>query len=133
MKTKRQIRASLSIGGVDYGLFDSVTGIVTDGDETKYTPADGIRRTAVGEAQDGNPVLSRMYESSRDGVIGKNRRALHGQPALVTPYDRDEDGNWQQNISPVEGAVKTITCPEGDSDSNDTTMISIEISAGQLV
>jgi hypothetical protein len=133
MKTKQQIRASLSIAGVDYGLFDTVTGIVTDGDETKYTPADNVQRTAVSESQDGNPVLSRMYESSRDGVIGKNRRALHGQPALVTPFDKDEDGNWQQNIAPVEGAVKTITCPEGDSDSNDTAMISIEVSAGRVI
>lgn len=130
MATKRDITASLSINGEDFGDFDAFTGGGYDADETKYTPFDGVQRTYLGNPTEANLVLTRDYRPVRDGPILRRKARLQDQPGIAVVQDRGGDGNWQQNRPPYSGLIKAITGPEGDSNSGDIAMLSIEMSTG---
>lgn len=122
---------TLTIDGVDYGAWDHKSGGELDRDEQKYTPADTVQRTYVGDPTTGNITLERLYNPAVDGPLVAKKASLSGAPAQVVTLDRDKDGNFQGNDTPYVGFVKTITPPEVDSNSSDVAMISIEISCGK--
>lgn len=132
MALKNAFRATLTIGGVDYGEWDAATGGAQDTAETKYTPFDGEERTYLGKKTTDNVTLEKDYVPSEiaSQFAGRELRGLEG---VATVLDRDSDGNYQQNRPPYKGLIKKITWPDYDSDDAATIVkVSVELSVGKV-
>ena len=125
-----QSAVTVSIDGVDYGIWDKRDGGGVDSEETKYKPGGmGKPISLGGNVETDNVTVSRLYDLERDHTVvqtllskpGKGRMVVKDQPL-------DPDGNPFGAPTVWRGVVKTVTPPERDSESSDPAMIEIEMS-----
>jgi hypothetical protein len=129
MSRQDQNAITLTIDGVDLGVWDKLEGGEVDSEETKYRPGNmGSQISLGGSVEVGNLTLSRLYMLSRDhdrvhwliGRVGKGN-------ATAARHLLDTDGNVYGRAIVYTGKLKTVTLPDVDSESSDAALIECEI------
>jgi hypothetical protein len=131
MSRQNQAAVTLTVDGVDLGVWDKLSGGEIDSDETKYKPGGMGPHVSLGGAVEvGDLTVSRLY------VLGRDTEKIHWLISRVGKGDcvcarssLDADGNaWGTPGLVYTGKLKTLTPPELDSESSDAALIELVIS-----
>lgn len=129
-------RVTVVIDGVDYGVFDKLTGGSGDSEEAKYRPGGMGHQIALGGSQTvENVTVSRYFDLDRDGPVYKRWMARRGRArATITKQPLDIDGNaFGEPLVYGQAVLKQVTPPDHDSQSNDVAMVELEFSTSGTV
>jgi hypothetical protein len=130
--TKNNFRWSVTIGGENWGVWDTKTGGEVDTDiADPYKPGGmGPPIAMGGSVKTGNLVLNRLVTLQDDWRrLQKLINAAGKKKAVAKGIILDDDGNaYDVNPLTYNGILKRVTPPEHDSNSNDPALIEIEIS-----
>lgn len=132
---KDQHRVTVSVDGVNLGVWDVLTGGETDTEELTYKPGGMAPTVSLGGIVTvGQVVVSRLYKLERDHVrvhwlLGKVGRAQ----VVVKKAVLDEDKNVFGKPLTTKGKLKRVTPPEVDSNSTDAAVIELEITPNGVV
>jgi len=129
MSTSRQYQVTVTIDGVDYGVWDTFSGGEVASEEVKYRPGGMAAQVSLGGSTTvENITVSRLYVLERDHVIVHQLMSRVGR-ADVTINKQPLDVNGAAFARPpVEnGKLQRVMPPEHDSDSDDPAMIELEI------
>lgn len=135
MSRQDMYAVSVSIDGVNYGVWDKMSGGEVDSEETKYPPGGMADEVPLGGRRTvGNITVSRLYDLNRDHTQVKNVLAVVGKAVvIVTKQPLDEDKNVFGDPIVYQGKLKTCTPPEVDSESSDAALIEIEVSSAAII
>jgi hypothetical protein len=141
MSRQDQYAITVSIDGLDSGVWDKKTGGETDSEETKYRPGGMAEAVSLGGSRMvGNVTLQRLYTISRDHAGGWNKgsgpgldivvlRQRVGRATVVIKEQPLDINGAAFGIAPVtyHGTLKRVSTPDVDSESNDAGLIEIEV------
>lgn len=120
---------SVSVDGVNLGIWDKMTGGAVDSEEYKYKPGAMAPVVSLGGTKTvDNVVVSRLYRLARDhdraqwliNRVGNARVVVSKQPL-------DTDGNVYGKPIIYRGTLKRCTFPEVDSESSNAGLIELEV------
>ena len=126
---------AVAIDGIDYGVWDKMSGGEVDSEETKYKPGGMAPELSLGGSKSvGNITISRIYDLDRDHSQVKSLMNKAGT-GDVTVTKQPLDVNAVPHGAPLvyTGKLKQVTAPEVDSKSSDPGMIELEISSAGVV
>lgn len=135
MSREDQYSVTVTVDGIDYGVWDGMTGGEIDSEEAKYKPGGLSPQVALGGTREvSNITASRLYQFDRDhsrinqliARVGKGKATVARQPL-------DVDGNTFGKPTVYTGILKQVTPPDFDSESGDVGKIEIEISTNAVV
>jgi hypothetical protein len=129
MSTSRQYQVTVTIDGVDYGVWDTFSGGEVASEEVKYRPGGMAAQVSLGGSTTvENITVSRLYVLERDHVIVHQLMSRVGR-ADVTINKQPLDVNGAAFGRPLvyTGKLQRVMPPEHDSDSDDPAMIELEI------
>lgn len=135
MSRQDQYAITMSVDGVDTGVWDKLTGGEIDSEETKFKPGGmGASVSLGGSVEVGNLTISRLYGLTRDhdrvhaliSRVGKAAVVINRQPL-------DADGNAYGRPLVYTGTLKTVTPPEVDSESSDAALLECEVTPAGTV
>lgn len=135
MSRENQSAVTMTLDGVDLGVWDKLEGGGIDSEETKYRPgAMGAHVSLGGATEVGNVTLSRLYQLARDHNIVHwlMSRAGKGQ-VTVARQPLDVDANAYGRPIVYTGTLKAVTPPAVDSESSDAALIEVEITPAGTV
>lgn len=135
MSRSDQRSVSITIGGVDTGIWDAKSGGMADSEETKYREGGGGHQVTLGGQQTlENLTCARLFKLDRDLPQIKGWMATVGRADVtVTEQFLDRDGNVANIGLTYQGVLKSCAPPEHDSESTDAARVEIEVSvAGQV-
>lgn len=134
MSLEYQYRVTVTIGGEDYGVFDTMTGGEIDSEETKYKPGGMAPQISLGgSVQVSNVTVGRLYDLGRDHVKVPTLRAGIGRAdMIVTKQPLDVDGNVFGKPIIYTGKLKQMTLPDHNSEGSDASKIELEMSSAQM-
>lgn len=120
----------VTIGGVNWGVWDKKTGGEIDSDELKYNPgamADPL--SLGGKALPGNVVLQRLYDRKDDhDRVNQLYNGAGKTTATVAVRPMDPDGNEYGKSTIYTGKLKRVAPPDVDSEGNAAALLEIEVS-----
>lgn len=135
MSRTDQAVVSLAVDGVDYGIWDKLTGGDMDSNETKYKPGGGVTEVSLGGTRMvTDVVLTRLYVLERDHVSAHALLNRVGRgTGVATKQPTDVDGNIFGRPLVYAGRLKTVNFPDADSMGNAAALIVVTISsAGEI-
>ena len=135
MSRQDQYAVSVTIDGVNTGIWDKLTGGEVDSEETKYKPGAMAKEVSLGgSVNTGNVTVSRLYVLPRDHTSIKGWLNRVGKaPVTVSKQSLDTDGNVFGDPLVYSGILKMVTPPEVDSESSDAALVEIEVSTSGTV
>jgi len=135
MSRADQYAVSLTIGGTDFGVWDSMDGGEVDSNESKFAPGGMAPEVSLGGKQTvGNIKVKRLYDLNRDHTVMPYLMGAAGKvDVIVTKQPLDVDGNAFGRPLVYRGKLKTVTPPNHDSTSSDPSMLELEISSAATV
>ena len=130
-----QYAVSVTIDGVNTGVWDKMSGGELDSEETKYKPGGlGSPISLGGSINPGNVTVSRLFDKDRDQPAAHGWLARVGKAAVtVTKQPLDVDGNTYGAPMVYSGTLKMVTPPEVDSESSDPALIELEVSTDATI
>lgn len=130
MSREDQYSVILSIDGVDYGVWDKMSGGGVESEEVKFRPGGmGSQISLGGSKAVSNITLSRLYSLTRDHPLVPTLMAKAGKGScIVTKQPLDLDGLAVGIPLTYSGKLMNVTPPDHDSESSDPAMIELEIS-----
>lgn len=135
MSRQDQYAITLTVDGVNLGVWDKLEGGEIDSEELQYRPGNmGAQVSLGGSVQVGTLTVSRLYTLNRDhdrvhwliGRVGKGQAVLNRQPL-------DVDGNAYGRPLVYTGKVKSVAPPEVDSEGSDAALLAVEITPAGTV
>jgi hypothetical protein len=130
--TKSQYRVTLSVNGVDYGVWDKKTGGDVQATITKHRPGGmGDEETYGGQPETTDVVLTRVKKRRDRDDIAKIRtlRTLVGiARAVVVEQPLDQDKNAWGDPTVYNGVVMRVSGADVDSTANDPDLYEVGIS-----
>lgn len=130
-----QIRVTVSVDGVGYGVWETFDGGEGDSDETKNRPGALEDEESLGGPKTrGNVTVSRNYKRNRDQGVLKVLDAKRGRAPMTVvkqPLDPDKNAVGQPDI--YTGTLKRVTGPNANSNSGDPAKIELEMTAAGAV
>lgn len=130
-----QYSVSVSVNGLNLGVFDKMTGGNIDSEELKYKPGGMAPHVSLGGSVNvSNVMVSRLYDLARDhtripllkGLVGKGSVTVRKQPL-------DINGAAYGKPIVYTGILKALNPPEPDSESNAAALLELEVSTVGLV
>lgn len=130
-----QYRVTVVIDGEDTGVWDKVSGFMTDSEDSKYRPGGMAPEIPLGgKVSVENGTLERIYDLNRDHQRVKRWLSKVGKaPVVVNKQPLDVDGNVFGQPLVYQGILKSCQPPEVDSESSDAAMLQIEVSTAAIV
>jgi hypothetical protein len=138
MSRQDQYAITVNVDGLDFGIWDKLSGGEIDSEETKYKPGNmGLHVSLGGSVEVGNVTVSVLYrlavfQAGDDrihwliGRVGKGQVTVNRQPL-------DTDGNAYGKPLVYSGTLKTVTPPEIDSESSDAALLELEVTPAGTV
>lgn len=121
-------RVTMSLDGVDFGIWDTKEGGETDSEETRYKPGGGPEEPLGGKQTVTQLTVTRMFRRGRDDeLMSLLRRKSGSGEAIVKVVNTDADGNPWSTGETYKGVLKRVAPPQIDSNSSDVAMITAEI------
>lgn len=120
---------TLSINGVNYGIWDKKSGGAVDSDDGKYYPGGMVPPIALGgKKTTDNVTLSRFYDLYDDhGKINTILAAAGKGNAVVSQRPMDPEGNPFGKAIVYHGKLKRVAPPETDSEGTSVAMLEVEV------
>lgn len=126
---------TLSVNGVNTGVWDAHEGGAVTAEDLKYSPGAMAPQVSLGgRAVTENVILRRLYDLTRD------HNAVHGwlsqvgkASCVVTKQPLDENGNAFGRPLVYRGKLIRVTPPNHDSESNAAARLEVEISTAGTV
>lgn len=129
--TQKTFRVSLTVDGVDFGVWDTKTGGKLGANVLSYLPGSmGPQISLPG----GTPTIdvvtiARFYDLVRDHDNAKaklNAKCGRGRCVVkVRPLDADGNGHGKSEI--WQGTLLSVDSPQTDSNSDNAALITLEI------
>jgi hypothetical protein len=127
-------RVTLSLNGINFGVFDVKEGGDVDSDETTYKPGGMEDPVGLGGSRTvENVTLRRLYRLGRDHEQSQRLIDFTGKArAVITVQPLDIDGNtWGRPIV-YRGVLRRVSFPDHDSNSGDAALLELEITIDGL-
>jgi hypothetical protein len=127
---KDQSAISVTIDGVDTGIWEKRSGGMIDSDETRIYP--GGRKAPIslgGKQLPENITLTRTFFLDRDLPVIKTWMNRAGRASVIVK-DQALDADDNSYGSPIvqSGKLKAVTPPERDSEASDAAQVILEVS-----
>lgn len=122
---------TVSIDGVNYGVWDSKSGGAVTASNTKYRPGGMGKVKSLGGARSVDDItLTRLYDSEAHGWIDTlESKVGRGKCKVVgTPLDLDGNPLAGAKQKVYTGTLNGVTPPDHDSESEDPGKLEIEVS-----
>ena len=135
MSRKDQYRVTVSVDGLDLGVFDTFEGGEVDSEEKKYKPGGMAPEVSLGGSKSvSNITVGRLYVLERDHALLPTLFAKVGKGTVTAnKQPLDVDGNVFGKPLVYTGKLKTVTPPDADSNSGDEAILALEISSAGTV
>lgn len=132
MSLESRFQVSLSINGVDYGIWDSKSGGGVEAEVKKYQPG-GADVPPVSLKNKKKPpediTITRYYSVTRDHAQLDEIEALVGNgDCVLTTQPLDANDNPLGDPKTNRGTLQAYTPPDVDSESDDTAKAEVVIS-----
>lgn len=120
---------SVSINGINWGIFDKKSGGQVDSDTSTYKPGAMAPPIVLGASKTTeNVTLERNYRLGRDhDNIQKLYDAVGSGRVVVSQQPLDADGNVYGNPIVYRGILKRVKAPDTDSESDAAAMLELEV------
>jgi hypothetical protein len=121
---------TLTVDGIDYGVWDTKSGGEKDSDATSYRPgAMGAQYSLGGWPTLGNITLSRNARLVRDHELAlpKLLAAVGTGECVCLQQPLDKQKKPHKSAVKHTGTLKRVTPPPHDSRSQDAAMVEVEI------
>lgn len=131
-----QFSVSLTVDGVDYGIWEKFDGGETSSQETKHFPGGMEPEISLGgQVSVGNITLDRLYDLDRDHASLPQLRSRVGKgDCKVVKQPLDADGNTYGQPDVYVGKLLTCTPPPVDANATgQAALITVIISSAGLV
>lgn len=127
--SEQQWLATLSVGGVDYGIFDKFSGGDVSAAVNKHRPGGmGPEITYLSLPTYSDVVITKVYETQRDhDRIAALHKAVGNQLATVTLQPLDDSGAVWGTPRKYQGRIVSVKDGGTDSMSNAARMFEIDI------
>jgi hypothetical protein len=126
-----QYSVSLSVDGVDYGIWETFDGGDSTSEETKHFPGGMQPEISLGgQTHVSNVTINRLFDGDRDGpALAVLRERVGKGRAVVTKQPLDADGNAYGQPEVYGGKLMTVTPPPADANATGTaSLITVVIS-----
>jgi hypothetical protein len=122
-------RVSLSVDGVDYGVWEKKTGGKTSGNTQVLKPGGmGPQQSLGGTPTTDTLTLTRNFDRVRDQpMLGQLRAGVGRSLCVAKVQPLDADGNAYGNADVYNGTLDAVAPPDVDSSSDSSAEISIDI------
>lgn len=126
---KDMFRASLSIDGEDWGIWDSRSGGRRVANGTTFKPGNMAPQRSLGGTPSVETItMERNYVLEVDRPrLGRLLAKVGNGRCVVKQLDLDPDGNAFGQPTVWTGKLESVTPPEHDSQSQDVAMLAIEV------
>lgn len=131
---QNQARVTLTVDGVDYGVWDKKKGGQVEADDSKFSPGGMGRPISLGgRAKTENVTLSRLNTKDVVRFTPALRSRVGKGAAVVKVQFLDENDAAFEDPDVWTGTLTRVTPPEHDSESDDAAMIEVEIATDGTV
>ena len=122
-------RITVSVAGINTGIWDKMTGGDVDSEENKYAPGGMAPHVSLGGRRTvENITVSRLYRLERDHVDLMQRMIdWVGRAQVVAKQPLDIEGNGYGSPLVYQGTLKRVSPPEVDSEASDAGLWEIEV------
>jgi hypothetical protein len=129
MSRQDQYSVTVTIGGIDFGTWDTLSGGEIDSEENTYRPGGMAEAISLGGAVTvGAVTVSRLYDLAIDHAnVKKYSAAVGSAKAVVKKTALGVDKKPVGDPLIYTGTLKSVSFPEHDSTSSDPGMIELEI------
>lgn len=130
-----QVLITLTIGEVDFGTWDAISGGDKDSDDLKYHPGGMAELLSLGgRATVGDITVSRLYDEATHDKIGAILDSVGKTLCVVTKQPLDEDRNAYGKPLVYSGRLKGTSPPDQDSDGTPSaSKLGVVISSATVV
>lgn len=135
MSRADQYLITVTVDGVDWGVWDMLSGGAVDSDELKYKPGGMAPEISLGGSVSvDNITLSRLY--TLDEVQQRHKQLIRGVGKAQVKVGKqsltlDRVPTGEPDV--YTGILKTVTLPDADSTSNDAAQLQIEVSSAGTI
>lgn len=135
MSRQNEYAVTVTIDGIDYGVYDKLSGGEVDSEELTYSPGAMAPKISLGGIPTvGQVVISRLYVLERDHLtVHTLMQAVGKADAVIKKQPLDSDRNAFGRPLTYSGKLKRVSPPEHDSESTDAALIEIEITPAGTV
>lgn len=135
MSRTDQYSVTLAIDGIDFGVWDKVTGGDVDSNETKYKPGAMAPEISLGGSITVTDLtVDRLYVLDRDHIAVPDLINRVGK-GVCTVVKQPLDLNKNAFGKPIvyTGVLKTLNLPDADSEGTAAALLTLTISAASTV
>lgn len=131
-----QFYITLTVNGIDYGVWDDWDGGEVEAEETKYRPGGSLAKKSYGgPIEVGNVTLARVYDVARDHAVLATLEAAVGSGECVAtrlPVGKKHEAIAGVKAKVVKGILQRVQDPTTESDSSEIAKLEVEISTSGL-
>lgn len=126
---------TVTVDGINLGVFDKAPGAEIDSAEKKYKPgAMGDQIVLGGSTTVGNIVASRLYVLERDHALAKSLVPRVGKaPMSISWQPLDVDKNPFGEPVVTQGKLKRMKFPDMDSEADAAALWELELSTAGTI